>query len=75
MKILVLKISIGIILFLILFLILVKALLVIDDGEEKENMILTDYNKMTISELKKLHDVVGTAFIIENGHISGVDFN
>lgn len=33
-------------------------------------MIITDFNKLTIRELKMLHNIVGIIFIIEDGKIT-----
>lgn len=38
-------------------------------------MIITDYNKMTISEIEKINKNMGISFVIENGEISGVEID
>lgn len=32
-------------------------------------MIITDYNKMTIEELRVIHEYLGVSYVIENGKI------
>lgn len=38
--------------------------------KQGDKVIITDFNKLTIRELKMLHNIVGIIFIIEDGKIT-----
>lgn len=35
-------------------------------------MIVTDYNQMTVEELRAIHENLGIDFLVENGKITGI---
>lgn len=36
--------------------------------------VITDFNKMTVEELKVINDYFGYGFIVEAGRIRGIEF-